>query len=134
MRTVRRAGFRSADSDDSPGAETKTPFDPAVAVAEQMLSRAFTAVADAHLPIGSPGWVTIVHTPSGDWTEVLHEAWRNVVHDGANGADGDDTRWWGTETWIAFVRPEETLAREGRRSADEVVALALGRGMAVTGF
>jgi cell division protease FtsH len=132
MSSVRRLGSRSVGSDKSPVSKTKEPVDPAFIVAIQMLARAPTAVTGASVAIGSPSSVTVVHTPSCDWTELLRVAWATMIHDGAKAADEGSNGWWGTEPWIAFVRAEKKVERD--RTADEAVADALWRGMAVTGF
>jgi cell division protease FtsH len=136
MSSVRRVGSRSVGSDKSPVSKTKEPLDPAVVVAIEMLARAPTGVTGASVAIGSPSSVTVVHTPSCDWTELLRVAWAwaAMIHDGAKAADEDSNGWWGTEPWIAFVRAEKKVERVGHRTADEAVANALWRGMAVTGF
>lgn len=110
--------------------------DPAMIVAETMLHRALDshpARGEAVIPA-----LTVVRTPSADWTLSIAEAWGEMVQGGIQCADGDDTRHWvHEEEWVCFVRPDaasQPSSRVVKEQSEDAVARALSNDVPVVGF
>ena len=113
------------------------PLDPAVLVAVETLRRAAARLLPGAFPIGSPGSVAVVRTPSADWTEVAGEAWAVLAHGGVQGRVEGGGDWIDrSAAWTSFIRPDAASrhTRNGIDTGEELLAKAMWNAKPAAGF
>jgi len=134
-----RNGPQTKPSSDKKSRGSKTnppgPIDPAAIVAQAMLSRVLGGKPGSPPAIATAS-LTVVRTPSVEWTELVRGAWGTLLHGGVEPAFGDVESWWSATIWVAMVaidEPDEgTFSRAER--ASKTVAKALWQGVPLVGF
>lgn len=131
--TVRRKPPTPADNIFSPDEDDFEPpalsEDPASRVAMAMLRRAIAAAALC------PAWCSIhvVTAPSSAWTQLLSEAWEEMVRIAVSpGGKVGNAAWWRRGCWVNFVRQRELKGRMD--DGDAAVGRALAERKLLVGF
>ena len=120
----------SPDKDDfAPDELPVLSEDPAMRVATAMLRRAIAASPPC------PAWCSIhvVTTPSSAWTQVLSEAWEEMVRAAASsGSKAENGAWWRRGCWVNFVHQADLKGRMD--NGDAAVGKALAERKLLVGF
>jgi cell division protease FtsH len=129
-----RKSYSEADSVDPENMLCKAR-DPALMVAHEILRHALAVIPDYEQTLSRPGTFIVVRTPSADWTNVIRDAWREIIQRGLPSVDGARTGWWTHETWACLTIADED-ARQRRFATDQtdMVEEAAWRGKSLVGF
>lgn len=121
--------FSPDDDDFEPPDPPTCSKDPALRVAIAMLRRAISAAPPC------PTWCSIhvVTTPSLAWTQLLSDAWDEMVRAAASsGAKVENGAWWRRGCWFKSVRHSNRMRRVDTDDAE--VGTALAEGKLLVGF
>ena len=123
MSIIRVRGGKFANLD--PETPQAKPLDPAFVAAEVMVRR---GLADG-LGLPDAPSIIVVTTPP-DWADIVRRAWQEVAEGGFAAAEGDEPRFWLSETWVAYVQDFDGKTTFSEGGVDR----ALWTGKSVAGF
>ncbi len=130
----RRSVGSTAAPSSSNRAQPSEPVDPALLVAEAMLTRAFGRKPGRRHPVAGAALV-VVQTPSAAWDKLVCKAWGKLLFKNEKPFRADIDNWWGKSTWAAILASGDSLDPGSYRSdrTAKAVGTALWRGVPLVG-
>ena len=131
---TRRTSSLPAAVSSSNRAQSSEPVDPALLVAEAMLTRAFCRKPGRrHLVAGAA--LVVVQTPSAEWDKLVCRTWGKLLFKDEKPFRVGGDSWWDKSTWAAILASGDPLDPDwyrGERIA-KAVGTALWKGVPLVG-
>ena len=121
------------ETEPSPPGTAQSTLDPAEIAADLMIDR-MLAAPGLREAVAAPGTAVVVLVPGKEWLDTISDSWRDTVRGGvesktANTHRPDDLRL----DWREFNRSERAKSEHDAK-ADEEIAHARWKGVAIVGF